>query len=156
MAEMEEIFFSGTFGGEALSLAACIAVIRKMEGEPVLEHLGKLGAQLTHSVQTLLAKHELEDCISITGHPSWTLLLFKDTEKATLWEIKSLYLQEVLARGILTGGSHNMSHSHSEKDLEALEAAQDEAFALVREAIDSGDIRSYLAGPPIEPLFRVR
>jgi glutamate-1-semialdehyde 2,1-aminomutase len=127
-----------------------------MEREPVLEHLGKLGAQLTHSVQGLIAKHGLEDCVSITGHPSWTLLAFKDTETATLWEIKSLYLQEVIARGILSGGSHNMSYSHTEKDLALLEKAQDAAFGIVREAIDSGDIRSYLAGPPIEPLFRVR
>ncbi|MEA2552217.1 MAG: glutamate-semialdehyde -aminomutase [Fimbriimonadaceae bacterium] len=156
MDEMEEIFFSGTFGGEALSLAATIATIKKMEREPVLQHLHKVGEQITASVNDLLKKHRLEDCVSISGHPSWTLLSFKDTAKATLWEIKSLYLQEVIARGILTGGSHNTSFSHTDEDLAQLERAQDEAFAIIREAIDSGDIRSFLVGKPIEPLFRVR
>lgn len=156
MDEMEEIFFSGTFGGEALSLAACIAVIHKMEREPVLEHLGKIGSNITHSVQRLIAKHGLEECVSLNGHPSWTIFAFKDTPKATMWEIKSLYLQEVIARGIFTLGTHNTSYSHNDADLAQLESAQDEAFGIVREAIDSGDIRSYLAGPPIEPLFKVR
>ena len=156
MAEMEEIFFSGTFGGEALSLAASIAVIQKMEQLPVLEHLARIGAQITRSVEALLAKHRLSDFISISGHPSWTLLSFRDAPKATLWEIKSLYLQEVLARGVLTLGSHNTSFSHSDDDLAALEGAQDAAFGIVREAIDSGNIRSFLAGPPMEPLFKVR
>lgn len=156
MAEMEEIFFSGTFGGEALSLAASIAVINKMEREPVLEKLGKMGARISHSVENLIAKHGLTECISLNGHPSWTIFAFKDIPGATLWEIKSLYLQEVLARGILTLGSHNMSYAHTDSDLAQLEQAQDEAFGIIREAIDSGDIKSYLAGPPIEPLFRVR
>jgi glutamate-1-semialdehyde 2,1-aminomutase len=118
--------------------------------------LHKVGEQITASVNDLLKKHRLEDCVSISGHPSWTLLSFKDTAKATLWEIKSLYLQEVIARGILTGGSHNTSFSHTDEDLAQLERAQDEAFAIIREAIDSGDIRSFLVGKSIEPLFRVR
>lgn len=156
MREMEDIFFSGTFGGEALSLAASIATINKIKKEKVLDRLAAIGTQITTSVESLIAKHGLQDCVAITGHPSWTLLSFKDTSTATLWEIKSLYLQEVIGSGILTGGSHNTSFAHSADDLATLDQAQDVAFGIVREALDSGDIRSYLVGKPIEPLFRVR
>ena len=154
--EMEDIFFSGTFGGETLSLAASIATINKIRKENVLDRLAATGTQIAKSIESLIAKHGLQDCVGITGHPSWTLLSFKDTPHATLWEIKSLYLQEVIARGILTGGSHNTSFAHTADDLAKLDQAQDVAFGIVREALDTGDIRSYLVGKPIEPLFRVR
>ena len=156
MDEMEEIFFSGTFGGEALSLAACVATIEKLDRLNVPEILAEKGTKLIDAFRTLIKKHGLEDVIGVAGHPSWSILTFKDHAKATLWEIKSLFLQEMIARGILVAATHNLSLSHSERDLAATAKAQDESLAIVREAIDSGDIRSFLVGKPIEPLFRVR
>lgn len=156
MAEMEEIFFSGTFGGEALSLAASAATIQKLERENGPARLEQVGTRLRESFDSLVQKHGLSEWIGLGGHPSWTILTFNDHPRATLWEIKSLFLQEVIARGVLVSATHNISLSHTEEDLRKTARAQDEALAIVREAIDSGDIRSYLVGKPIEPLFRVR
>ena len=36
------------------------------------------------------------------------------------WEIKTLYLQEMFARGILILGTHNMSFSHGDNDVARL------------------------------------
>ena len=46
MRIMEDIFYSGTFGGEALSLAAAIATIDKIERENVTERLWQVGGDL--------------------------------------------------------------------------------------------------------------
>ena len=46
MKEMEEVFFSFTFGGEALSLAASLATIKEMKEKRVLEHIWRQGAKL--------------------------------------------------------------------------------------------------------------
>ena len=46
MREMEEIFFSSTFGGETLSLAASLATIRKMQREPVHATLNATGERV--------------------------------------------------------------------------------------------------------------
>lgn len=156
MREMEEVFFSSTFGGEAVSLAASIATIRKMQREPVHEKLNFNGERIIHTTRELIAKHGLSDCISISGKPSWSLIQFRDTAVATSWEIKSLYLQEILARGILSTGTHNMSYAHDDADLAQLANAQDEALSTIREAIEFGNVRRYLAGPPAEPVFKIR
>jgi glutamate-1-semialdehyde 2,1-aminomutase len=155
MAEMEEIFFSSTFGGETLSLAASIAVIRKMQREPVHEKLNAMGERVIEMTQRNAGAHGLE-CVTIAGKPSWSLLVFKDTHGATAAQVKSLYLQEIIARGILTAGSHNMCYAHTDADLEQLDRAQHESLAIVRKALDAGDIESRLKGAPIEPVFRVR
>ena len=156
MREMEEIFFSGTFGGEAVSLAAAIATIGKMRREPVLETLHERGARVIEHVGRALDAHGLSDCIRMKGRPSWSLMQFSDRPGASLWEIKSLYLQEMLAQGILTAGSHNMCYAHTDADLDRLFTAQERAFGSVARALAAGDIRDRLAGPAIQPIFRVR
>jgi len=44
MQKMEEVFFSGTFGGETLSLAAASASIDKQIDLDVVQHLNSLGS----------------------------------------------------------------------------------------------------------------
>ncbi len=156
MRQMEEVFFSSTFGGDALSLAASLATIRKMQREPVHDHLWRTGGRVMDNVRTLIEAHALESAIAVGGKGPWSMLQFRDVEGATSWEIKSLYLQEMLMRGILTAGSHNMSYAHSEADVATLREAQSAAFAALADALRAGDLRSRLAGPPIEPLFKVR
>lgn len=156
MKEMEEVFLSGTFGGEAVSLAAAIATIKKMQREPVHEHLKNQGAKVKANLANLISKHGLGHCLSESGHQTWSFLNVKDTPEASLWEIKTLYLQEVLALGVLTLGSHNMSYAHTDEDIAKLAGAQDFALGRIREALDSGDLKSFLAGPALVPLFRVR
>jgi len=156
MKEMEEIFFSSTFGGETLSLAASIATIRKMQREPVHATLDRLGQSIIDTTRSNLRRHGLERSIVISGKPSWSLLQFKDTPTATAAEVKSLYLQEIIARGILTAGSHNLCYAHTGEDLERFARAQDETMGVVREAIERADVAARLAGPPIQPVFRVR
>lgn len=156
MKEMEEIFFSSTFGGEAVSLAASLATIRKMQSQPVHATLNRLGERVIRATRAHIERHGLAHCMAIAGKPSWTVMLFKDAANATAAEIKSLYLQELIARGILTAGSHNMCYAHTEDDLRRLDIARDAAMRIVREALDRGDVAKRLAGPPIQPIFRVR
>lgn len=156
MHQMEEIFFSSTFGGEAVSLAASRATIHKMQREPVHATMDRLGQQIMDATRANIARAGLTDAVGIAGKPSWSLMQFHDTPRATAWEIKSLYLQELLARGILSAGSHNLCYAHTAADLAQLDAAQRDAFGLVREALDRGDIAGRLSGPAIQPIFKVR
>lgn len=72
MKLMEEIFFSFTFGGETLALAAAWATLNKLEQEPVIETIEKQGSKVMQGVQTLIDKYELSPSLSISGHPSWS------------------------------------------------------------------------------------
>jgi glutamate-1-semialdehyde 2,1-aminomutase len=156
MKLMEEIFFSFTFGGETFSLAAALATLTKLKREPVTKTLAARGQVVMDGVNLLIAKHGIGDFFSVSGHPSWSILSIKDAAPYTLWQIKTLYMQEILARGILGLGTHNMSYAHSEADLTRLLAVYDEVFAILADAVKNKSLESRLDCKPLEPLFRVR
>ena len=65
---VEEVFFSFTYGGEALSLAAIVASINKLKRENVYEYVWKIGAELKKGVEELIAKHDLSEYLTIIGY----------------------------------------------------------------------------------------
>jgi glutamate-1-semialdehyde aminotransferase len=156
MREMEEIFFSFTFGGEGVSIAAAISVIEKMEREPVIQKLWRTGQQLTDQTNALIEEFDLGQTVKVVGKPCWSLLQITDTGKLTSWQLKTLFLQEVLSRGILTGGAHNICYAHNDVDLHHTEAAYRIAFSKLREVIDGNPLEGYLRCPAIQPIFKVR
>jgi glutamate-1-semialdehyde 2,1-aminomutase len=156
MKLMEEIFFSFTFGGETLSLAAAAATLDKLRRAPVIETLRIRGEKLISAVRTLINRHDLGKWLRISGHPSWSFLSLGDAPGCSSLESKTLLMQELLARGILWYGTHNMSFAHSEADIDRLIGAYDEAFPLLRRAIKTGRPRDFLKCEPLQPLFKVR
>jgi glutamate-1-semialdehyde aminotransferase len=72
-----------------------------------------------------------------------------------MWEIKTLFMQEMLKRGVLTYGTHNISYAHGAADLDKLAKAYDETFAVIVQGLSKG-VRSLLECEVLEPLFRVR
>lgn len=156
MKLMEDIFFSFTFGGETLSLAAALATLTKIETQPVLETLVTRGTQLQSGVQQLIKQHGLEKILSLSGHPSWSFLIFQATASYSPLQLKTFWMQEILARGILSFGTHNLSYAHSEQDIKTLLAVYDEVFFLLQQAVQQQDLLKRLRCKPLEPLFKVR
>jgi glutamate-1-semialdehyde 2,1-aminomutase len=156
MSLLENVFFSFTFGGETLSLAASLATMRKLQKYPVVDTLTKQGQKLFAGVNSLIERHDVKHLISMSGHPSWQFITFKETEKYTSWQIKTLFLQEMFARGILTFGTHNMSYAHSDEDIELTLKCYDAILPLLKDAFDNDAFEQYLRCEPLEPLFKVR
>lgn len=156
MKLMEEIFFSFTFGGETLSLAAARATLDKLAREPVTAQLAQRGEAVIAGTRALIAKHKAEGFLSVSGHPSWSFLNIRDAAPYSLWQIKTLMMQELFARGVLAYGTHAMSYAHGEAEVAALLRAYDEVFPLLVDAVDSASLESRLRCAPLEPLFKVR
>lgn len=156
MALMEEVFFSFTMGGEALSLAAAAAALAKLKREPVVDTLRRTGQKILDGTRERVAQHGIGGFARTSGHPSWTFLQFADTPTCSQWEIKTLFMQEVQARGILSLGTHNVTYAHSDDDVARLLRVYDEVFPILREAVEEGAMKQYLRCRPLEPLFRVR
>ena len=156
MLQMEEIFFSFTMGGDTLSLAAAKAAMLKLLREPVIETMRSRGGALAAGVARLIEQHRVADFLAISGDPTWSFLVIKNAEGATSWEIKTLWMQECLARGHLCLGAHNMSYAHSEADIGRALAVYDEVFAILGEAVCNNEVRRYLKCEPLLPLFKVR
>lgn len=156
MKLMEEIFFSFTFGGETLSLAAAKATLSKLRTDPVIATLQRRGADLRTRLAELITRHRLSHLATASGHPSWTFLNLREAPGVSVFDVKTLLMQEMLARGVLTLGSHNLSYAHSDADIDALLRAYDETLTLLARALSDGRLREQLRGKPLEPLFRVR
>lgn len=156
MRLMEDIFFSFTYGGETLSLAASLATLKKLQSRPVLADMAARGQTLMEGLQSIIDDLELNDIFSVSGHPSWSFLNFSDTGPYSSWEIKSLYLQEMLARGILTLGTHDINYAHSEEDISRLLQCYREVMGIIKIALASHKLYEHLRCQPIEPLFKVR
>jgi glutamate-1-semialdehyde 2,1-aminomutase len=156
MAEMEEVFFSFTMGGETLSLAAALATMQKLMREPVIATMRERGERLSKGVAERLAKHGASGFLSHTGHPTWSFMNFADAPGASSWEIKTLWLQEIFERGILSLGTHNISYAHSNEDIDQLLAVYDEVLPFVVNAVRNGAVRQFLRCDPLVPLFKVR
>jgi glutamate-1-semialdehyde 2,1-aminomutase len=156
MKAMEEIFFSFTFGGELLSLAAAKATLAKLRREPVIETLKERGARVMRGLQALIDAHGAGDFLCVAGDATWSFVTIKDAAPYTSWQIKTLFLQEMFARGILTVGTHNLCYAHGEAEIERLMAVYGEVVPLLADAVKNGRLESYLRCAPLEPLFKVR
>ena len=156
MKLMEEVFFSFTFGGETLSLAAALATMTKLQQEQVVKTLWEQGGKIKKGVNTLIKKYDLGNVLSITGKDCLSFLIFKDTDVYAQWELKTLFLQEVFARGVLTLGTHNMSYAHSDEEITRLLNVYNEVFELLKEIIEKNVMDKWLKTEPLVPLFKIR
>ena len=69
MKRMTDIFFSGTFGGEALSLAAAVATIDKLISQDAVHRMRVHGARLKELINGLVSKHRLSSVIKLAAAP---------------------------------------------------------------------------------------
>jgi glutamate-1-semialdehyde 2,1-aminomutase len=156
MRLMEEVFFSFTFGGEALSLVAAKATLMKLKREPVVRTLAARGTQIVSGLSALINELGVADAFAVSGHPTWSFFTIRDAHGFTSLEIKTLWMQEMLQRGILSVGTHNVSYAHSEADVAELLRAYRGVLTLIRGTLQAGSLRQALRCKPLVPLFKVR
>ena len=148
-----EIFFSMTFGGEALSLAATAETLRIFEAEKVLDQIWSNGRRLMDGTRALILKHELSPTIRIAGYPPRHVFEFSDTEDGSALEIKSFFQQECADRGLLFSGAHNVSYAHTGDVIDRTLSIYSEVFESLIQAARRG-VRSALKGEVVQPVFR--
>ena len=154
MDVLADVFFSGTHGGETLSLSAARAVLDVLREEPVHEHLWRLGTRLQEGVRELIERHGVGEWVACSGAAPWTLVLVSEPQDDPRGlPAKTLLQQELLKRGILYNGSHFMSYAHTEADVDETLAAYDEALAIMARALP-GDVDRFLEAEPLGQVFR--
>jgi glutamate-1-semialdehyde aminotransferase len=154
MEPFEEIFFSFTFGGETSALAAAMATLDVMEREDYWSHVWRQGGKLQEGYRTLAAEFGLSDVTDCQGMPPWTVVTFSDTEHWKSLELKTLFQQEMIRRGILFSGSQFISLSHSDDDIQSTLDAYRESMKVVKFAIDTRSVYRLLQGEVNEVVFR--
>lgn len=156
MNEMDNIFFSGTFGGETLSLAAALAVMDKLEKEPVIETLWKIGENIRANLEKMIKQHSLENVIKFNGLAPWQLLQFNAYDSVSSATIKTYVLHELFKCGVFCLGSYNVCYAHSEKDLIQLFSSHDYVFSKLRQHLSASNLEEQMDYPTNQPVFQVR
>jgi glutamate-1-semialdehyde aminotransferase len=154
MKVFDEIFFSFTAGGEALSLAAALAVIKEMRGKKCLDKMAATGQKMLEGYNALSKKHGLEAHTSCWGYPIRNIVSLKDEKGQESLLLKTFFQQEAVARGVLFVGYHNFSFSHTDADIRKTLNVYDEVMAELKDALAKGDIRKRLRGKELQPVFR--
>jgi len=154
MSAFEEVFFSFTYGGETLSLAAIVATINKLKTYKVHEHVEKLGNYLIEETSKLINKHGIESYISIIGYPFKSVINFNGNKYINPFELKTLFQQECAKRGILFIGYHEVSYSHTKEHIDFTLEAYDEIMGILKDAINNNNVKSLLKGAIVTQIFK--
>lgn len=149
----EDVFFFTTFGGEALSLAAAKATIHELQAHSVPAYMAEKGQLLIDGYNDIAGELGIRDYTHFKGHPARGMAVFSDKDGQSLL-MKSLVQQELIKRGILWSGFHNMCYSHSDGDINYTLDAYREVLPILRAGIESNDIEARLRGRPVQPVFR--
>ncbi len=148
----EEVFFFTTFGGEALSLAAAKETIAELREKNVPAHLAAQGRKLREGYNRI-ARELGMDYTRCVGLDPRTIVQFDPAGEDPLL-MKSFLQQELIRRGILWSGFHNLSYSHTDGDIVYTLETYREVLGILKAGIERGDLRSALKGEPVEPVIR--
>lgn len=147
----EEVFFFSTFGGEVLSLAATQAALTFMRDYDVPAHLIRLGERLEEGYNALAEEFGLAGITGCKGFPARSLVWFAGENPLLL---KSFVQQELIKRGILWSGFHNLSYSHTEGEIDYTLEAYAAVLEQLKRALEDGSLARQLRGVPVQPVFR--
>jgi glutamate-1-semialdehyde 2,1-aminomutase len=156
MRSMETIFFSGTFGGELLSLTAAREVLLMHRSDLVVPKLINVGEKINEGLNQLIVEFDLSATIRISGHPSWTFLNWSADNENSLDALKTYFLQEMFKEGVLILNTHNVTTSMGSKQVAFLLEKYAVVLGRLKTALNNGGVRKSLEVEPLVPLFRVR
>ena len=149
---MEEVdrnvFISTTFGGECLSLAAGIAVMKELESGEVTKEIWAKGKYLQDKFRAM-AK-DLAVPIDLAGYPCRLNLEYTDYEGKKDWLYNSIFMQESVKRGVLLGWHIFPCYTHTQADLDVTLNVFEDAMKVYREALRSGHPETYMEGKPLK------
>ena len=155
MEGFKDVFFSGTFGGELLSLTAANVFLDKVSEDRVIPELYRIGNAIQQGLMSEIS-HNKYEFVNLSGNPTWTFLNWTLNSDALQNQVKTYFLQEMFRRGILVLSTNNITTTLSQKDISKILTAYAEVFGAISQALESDSLDALLECQPIVPLFKVR
>ena len=156
MSIFTEIFCSFTFGGETAAIAASLKVLDILEHTDALTRIEANGRRLQDGFNALAKQAGLFPRFQCVGYPNWSLLKFRDAAGNDSFLERSLFQQESIKRGLLQLVTHNMTAAHDTVSTEQTLQIYAAVFKTLAVWLASPNPASFLEGPMIQPVFRLR
>jgi glutamate-1-semialdehyde 2,1-aminomutase len=144
---------SATHGGETHTIAAARATIAELRERNVLAHVWRTGRRLQAGIEAAARDAGVAEVVSCGGYPCSPQLSFDgdgDADRGD--ELRTLFLQETVARGVLMPYIAP-SFSHGEPEINRTIEVVAEAFTSLRRVLDGASIEACLEGPAVKPVF---
>jgi len=150
----EKLFLiSTTHGGETHGMAAAIATIDEFKKHKVIDHIHSSGTKLIAFCGELLRKHNMNKYIQVVPCEWMPTFIFKNKKEEVSAGMRTLFMQEMIKRGVLFQGIFIPCFSHTDEDIGYFARAFEESFELYKKALSDG-YENYLVGEPAKPVFR--
>ncbi len=155
MEQIEKgVFVSTTFGGDSISMAAALATLEILERPGFYEHINEIGSVLHDGIKEKINKYALNDVLSVSGLPAHCGVAFDGKGSLSYLDIQSIYSQTILQHGIIQFAIYFLNSHHTKKEAQIYLEATDEAFSLIRKAIDKDSLEGILIGGKVDPVFK--
>jgi glutamate-1-semialdehyde aminotransferase len=152
--EPKVFLVSTTHGGETHAIAAGLATIAVFENEPVIAHNHAIGDYFLRGIKQVIDHRSLHDYIKITGFNWSSGIVIKNSTGAADMGLRTLFMQEMIRRGVLYQGILSPCYSHTFDDIDLMIAAFDVSCAVLAKALDDGYARYLHGAQVIQPVFR--
>ncbi|MFA5023408.1 MAG: aminotransferase class III-fold pyridoxal phosphate-dependent enzyme [Patescibacteria group bacterium] len=152
MLEFENIFFSSTFSGETLSLAAGIATLKELKRnkDEIYKHVWYQGNRVKDNFNAKCKN--LGICAAMIGMAPRMNIRFYDGGT----ELKDLFFQEMLKRKILVGSQFYITWATKAKHIDKIINATNESLEVLAHAVGEHNIDRYFEGQHAIQIFNRR
>ncbi|MBO6805975.1 aminotransferase class III-fold pyridoxal phosphate-dependent enzyme [Thalassospira sp.] len=156
MKLMDDVFISGSFGGEALSLAGSLATIEKFRAQKVTEHIWSYGKKLQSSMRASIDKWQLNDVISVVNEPCLGFIAVNAGRGETQPVIRTFMLAEMIRQGVFLNGSLTVCYAFGDTELAKVTDAFEVFAAKLNDELRTPGLEQRLPYPAIKPIFSIR
>jgi glutamate-1-semialdehyde 2,1-aminomutase len=144
---------STTNGPETTGLAAYLAVAEAYRQRDVVALMEQQGRRLADGANAAAASLGIAEHFAVVGRPSCEVFVTRDHLGQPSQEFRTLFLQEMLERGIL-GQSFVISAAHTDDDVDRTVEAVGESLTVYAKALQAGSTAGLLRGRPVAPALR--
>lgn len=148
------VFISTTFGGDSIAMAASLATLEILEQPGFYDHITHIGTLIRNGIQERIDKYNLQDVLAVSGLPAHCGVAFEGHGSLSYLDIQSVYSQTMIQNGILVFAIYFLNSHHTEKEAQAYLDATDQAFAMIRKAVDLDNVDDILIGGKVNPVFK--
>ena len=156
MKELEKVFFSATFGGELLSLAAAKAVIQMHLDSNITTEIINVGLKISSELEKIIQTYKMSKFLTVSGHPSWKFLNWSGNNEVDASSLKTYFMQEMFKKGILVLSTHNNSLSLTAKIADRVINTYGEVISDISKSLSDGSLLDKLQVDPVQPVIKLR
>jgi glutamate-1-semialdehyde 2,1-aminomutase len=152
LGQERTFLLSTTHGAEMCGLGAFVETVKFMKDNSVIEHMWKYGYALKKLMNNLADEFNLGKNIIVEGPSCSPIYTIRDNSGNISLPLRTLFSQEMIKNRVLMPWI-TLCYRHGPKELKKTEKALKKVLPIIKNALD-GDIKNYLVGDAIKPVFR--